>query len=91
MFEFLDRLSFCSSLPRVRDFRGDQQAKGFDGRGNLQHLVLPSRSFSLRIDLDKVSKIINGMDIINSLHLLIQIRKLFALLSQNWDLPFTEK
>src|ERR1700710_274091 len=33
MYEFLDRL-VTIALPRVRDFRGVPNGKGFDGRGN---------------------------------------------------------
>ncbi|NLJ07039.1 MAG: 50S ribosomal protein L5 [Sphingobacteriales bacterium] len=59
MWEFLERL-ICIALPRVRDFRGINDA-GFDGRGNYTFGITEQIIFP-EIDLDKVSKI-NGLDI----------------------------
>ncbi len=61
MFEFLDRL-VTIALPRVRDFRGLQGTKGFDGRGNYamglkEQIVFPE------IVYDKVDTV-RGMDIV---------------------------
>ncbi len=61
MFEFLDRL-VTIALPRVRDFRGLQGSKGFDGRGNYamglkEQIVFPE------IVYDKVDTV-RGMDIV---------------------------
>ncbi|MGI4954355.1 MAG: 50S ribosomal protein L5 [Janthinobacterium lividum] len=61
MYEFLDRL-VTIALPRVRDFRGIPNGKGFDGRGNFamglkEQIVFPE------IDYDKVTDV-RGMDII---------------------------
>ena len=61
MSEFLDRL-VTIALPRVRDFRGIPNGKGFDGRGNFamglkEQIVFPE------IDYDKVTDV-RGMDII---------------------------
>ena len=60
MYEFLDRFVNVA-LPRVRDFRGLSNKKGFDGRGNFsmglkEHIVFPE------IDYNKVDKV-RGMDI----------------------------
>lgn len=61
MYEFLDRL-VTIAMPRVRDFRGLDNAKGFDGRGNFamgmkEQIVFPE------INYDKVDTI-RGMDIV---------------------------
>jgi large subunit ribosomal protein L5 len=61
MYEFLDRL-VTIALPRVRDFRGIPNGKGFDGRGNFamglkEQIVFPE------IEYDKVTDV-RGMDII---------------------------
>ena len=61
MYEFLDRL-VTIALPRVRDFRGIPNNKGFDGRGNFamglkEQIVFPE------IEYDKVTDV-RGMDII---------------------------
>ena len=61
MYEFLDRL-VTIAMPRVRDFRGLANNKGFDGRGNFamglkEQIVFPE------INYDKVDQI-RGMDII---------------------------
>ncbi len=61
MYEFLDRF-VTIALPRVRDFRGLTQGKGFDGRGNFamgikEQIVFPE------IVYDRVDSI-RGMDII---------------------------
>ena len=61
MYEFLDRL-VTIALPRVRDFRGIPEGKGFDGRGNFamgvkEQLIFPE------INYDKVDAT-RGMDII---------------------------
>ena len=60
MYEFLDRF-VTVALPRVRDFRGLQGTKGFDGRGNFamgmkEQIVFPE------IVYDKVEDV-RGMDI----------------------------
>ncbi len=60
MFEFLDRL-VTVAMPRVRDFRGLNGNKGFDGRGNFamgmkEQIVFPEIAY------DKVETI-RGMDI----------------------------
>lgn len=60
MYEFLDRL-VTIALPRIRDFRGMQGNKGFDGRGNFamglkEQIVFPEIAY------DKVETI-RGMDI----------------------------
>ncbi len=61
MYEFLDRL-VTIALPRVRDFRGIAQGKGFDGRGNFamgmrEQIVFPE------INYDRVDAV-RGMDIV---------------------------
>jgi len=61
MYEFLDRL-VTIALPRVRDFRGIPQGKGFDGRGNFAMGVKEQIIFP-EIDYDKVTDV-RGMDII---------------------------
>ena len=61
MYEFLDRL-VTIALPRVRDFRGIPQGKGFDGRGNFAMGVKEQIIFP-EIEYDKVTDI-RGMDII---------------------------
>ncbi len=61
MYEFLDRL-VTIALPRVRDFRGIPNGKGFDGRGNFAMGVKEQIIFP-EIDYDKVTDI-RGMDII---------------------------
>ena len=61
MFEFLDRL-VTIALPRVRDFRGIPNGKGFDGRGNFA-MGLKEQIIFPEIEYDKVTDI-RGMDII---------------------------
>ena len=61
MYEFLDRL-VTIALPRVRDFRGIPNGKGFDGRGNFAMGVKEQIIFP-EIVYDKVDAI-RGMDII---------------------------
>ena len=61
MYEFLDRL-VTIALPRVRDFRGVPNGKGFDGRGNFA-LGLKEQIVFPEINYDKVSAI-RGMDIV---------------------------
>jgi large subunit ribosomal protein L5 len=61
MYEFLDRL-VTIALPRVRDFRGIPQNKGFDGRGNFA-LGLKEQIIFPEIVYDKVDSI-RGMDIV---------------------------
>jgi large subunit ribosomal protein L5 len=61
MFEFLDRL-VTIALPRVRDFRGIPNGKGFDGHGNFAMGVKEQIIFP-EIEYDKVTDI-RGMDII---------------------------
>jgi large subunit ribosomal protein L5 len=61
MFEFLDRL-VTIALPRVRDFRGIPNNKGFDGRGNFA-MGLKEQIIFPEIVYDKVDAI-RGMDII---------------------------
>jgi large subunit ribosomal protein L5 len=61
MYEFLDRL-VTIALPRVRDFRGIPQNKGFDGRGNFA-LGLKEQIIFPEIVYDRVDEI-RGMDII---------------------------
>ncbi len=61
MYEFLDRL-VTIALPRVRDFRGVANGKGFDGRGNFA-LGLKEQIVFPEINYDKVSAI-RGMDIV---------------------------
>ena len=61
MYEFLDRL-VTIAMPRVRDFRGLANDKGFDGRGNFamgmkEQIVFPE------INYDKVDTV-RGMDIV---------------------------
>ena len=60
MYEFLDRL-VTIALPRVRDFRGIPQNKGFDGRGNFA-MGLKEQIIFPEINYDKVDKI-RGMDV----------------------------
>jgi large subunit ribosomal protein L5 len=61
MYEFLDRL-VTIALPRVRDFRGIPNNKGFDGRGNFA-MGLKEQIIFPEIVYDKVDAI-RGMDII---------------------------
>ena len=61
MFEFLDRL-VTIALPRVRDFRGIPNGKGFDGRGNFA-MGLKEQIIFPEIAYDKVTDI-RGMDIV---------------------------
>ena len=61
MYEFLDRL-VTIAMPRVRDFRGIANGKGFDGRGNFAMGVKEQIIFP-EIVYDKVDAI-RGMDII---------------------------
>ena len=61
MFEFLDRL-VTIALPRVRDFRGIPNNKGFDGRGNFA-MGLKEQIIFPEIEYDKVTDI-RGMDIV---------------------------
>ena len=61
MYEFLDRL-VTIALPRVRDFRGIPNGKGFDGRGNFAMGVREQIIFP-EIEYDKVTDV-RGMDII---------------------------
>ncbi len=61
MYEFLDRL-VTIALPRVRDFRGLANNKGFDGRGNFA-MGLKEQIIFPEIVYDKVDDI-RGMDII---------------------------
>ena len=61
MYEFLDRL-VTIALPRVRDFRGIPQNKGFDGRGNFA-LGLKEQIIFPEIVYDRVDDI-RGMDIV---------------------------
>ena len=60
-YEFLDRL-VTIALPRVRDFRGIPQNKGFDGRGNFA-LGLKEQIIFPEIVYDRVDDI-RGMDIV---------------------------
>jgi large subunit ribosomal protein L5 len=60
MYEFLDRL-VTIAMPRVRDFRGIPNNRGFDGRGNFamglkEQIVFPE------INYDRVDTV-RGMDI----------------------------
>ena len=61
MFEFLDRL-VTIALPRVRDFRGIPNGKGFDGRGNFA-MGLKEQIIFPEIAYDKVTDV-RGMDIV---------------------------
>ena len=61
MYEFLDRL-VTIALPRVRDFRGIPNGKGFDGRGNFA-LGIKEQIIFPEIIYDKVEAV-RGMDII---------------------------
>jgi large subunit ribosomal protein L5 len=61
MYEFLDRL-VTIAMPRVRDFRGIPNNKGFDGRGNFA-MGLKEQIIFPEIVYDKVDAI-RGMDII---------------------------
>lgn len=61
MYEFMDRL-VTIALPRVRDFRGIPNGKGFDGRGNFAMGVKEQIIFP-EIEYDKVTDV-RGMDII---------------------------
>lgn len=84
MYEFLDRL-VTIAMPRVRDFRGLANNKGFDGRGNFamglkEQIVFPE------INYDKVDQV-RGMDII-----FVTTAKTDAeakALLKAFDLPFT--
>lgn len=60
MYEFLDRL-IAVAMPRIRDFRGLNAKKGFDGKGNYT-LGITEQIIFPEIDIDKVSQIM-GMDI----------------------------
>lgn len=60
MYEFLERF-ITSTLPRVRDFRGLEQSRGFDGRGNYTMGIKEQIAFP-EISIDKINKI-TGMDI----------------------------
>ena len=60
MYEFFDRL-VNAALPRVRDFQGIPENRGFDTRGNYT-LGLKEQTIFPEINLDKVKKI-QGMDI----------------------------
>src|SRR5580698_9964857 len=61
MYEFLDRL-VTIALPRVRDFRGIANGKGFDGRGNFA-MGLKEQIIFPEIVYDRVETI-RGMDIV---------------------------
>src|ERR1700710_2963790 len=61
MYEFLDRL-LTIALPRVRDFRGIPNGKGFDGRGNFAMGVKEQIIFP-EIAYDKIDAV-RGMDIV---------------------------
>ena len=61
MFEFLDRL-VTIAMPRLRDFRGIPNGKGFDGRGNFA-MGLKEQIIFPEIAYDKVTDI-RGMDIV---------------------------
>ena len=84
MYEFLDRLVNIA-LPRVRDFRGLNSPKSFDGRGNFamglkEQIVFPE------IDYDQVDEI-RGMDIIvvtSARRRMNEARELLA----NFEFPF---
>ena len=60
MWEFLDRL-IALALPRVRDFRGVQGARAFDGRGNY-NLGVKEQSIFPEINVDKVERT-QGLDV----------------------------
>jgi large subunit ribosomal protein L5 len=60
MWEFWDRLVNIA-MPRIRDFRGVDPARGFDGRGNY-NLGLTEQYVFPEIDLDKSDKS-RGMNI----------------------------
>lgn len=60
MFEFLDRL-VSVAMPRIRDFRGIQGSKGFDGRGNYNIGVKEQIIFP-EIEYDKID-VLRGMNI----------------------------
>ena len=61
MYEFLDRL-VTIALPRVRDFRGIPENKGFDGRGNFA-MGLKEQIIFPEINYDRVDAV-RGMDIV---------------------------
>ena len=61
MYEFLDRL-VTVALPRVRDFRGIPQGRGFDGRGNFA-LGMKEQIIFPEINYDRVDAV-RGMDIV---------------------------
>src|SRR5580698_1344073 len=83
MYEFLDRL-VTIALPRVRDFRGIPNNKGFDGRGNFA-MGLKEQIIFPEIVYDKVDAI-RGMDIIFVTNATTDAEAK-ALLKQ-FDLPF---
>jgi large subunit ribosomal protein L5 len=60
MWEFWDRLVNIA-MPRIRDFRGVDPNRGFDGRGNY-NLGLTEQYVFPEIDLDKSDKS-RGMNI----------------------------
>ncbi len=60
MYEFLDRL-ISVALPRVADFRGLPDKKGFDGRGNYTFGIKESIVFP-EVNLDKLQRI-RGLDV----------------------------
>ncbi len=60
MYEFFDRLVNIA-LPRVRDFQGIPDNRGFDSRGNFT-MGLKEQTIFPEINIDKVKKI-QGMDI----------------------------
>lgn len=60
MYEFLDRF-ISSALPRVRDFRGLESSKGFDGRGNYS-LGISELIIFHEINIDAIVKI-SGLNV----------------------------
>ena len=60
MYEFLDRL-ISIAIPKIRDFRGIDASRGFDGRGNYSYGIKEQLIFP-EIIYDKIEKI-RGFDI----------------------------
>jgi large subunit ribosomal protein L5 len=60
MYDFIERFVNCS-LPRIRDFRGLNSRKGFDGRGNWT-LGIKDQVIFPELDPDQIKRT-QGMDI----------------------------
>ncbi|MDD5613721.1 MAG: 50S ribosomal protein L5 [Candidatus Omnitrophica bacterium] len=86
MYEFLDRLVNIA-LPRVRDFQGIVDSKGFDTRGNYT-LGLSEQTIFPEINLDKIKQV-QGMDIsfVTTAHTRDEVYELLKL----FGFPFRRK